>query len=198
MNRDPDLEIVVSLRLWQPDVDLPRIKNYVLKKDASILPGWPVEQLNYALSFFSQLNNDAYNYHFSIPILADVRGDETPEIVQLLRKMPLSENKTEVFIWNADGSRVLDYPMTLPGYLHTSSVICLDFDQDGDPEIGAATILPSLNIGIQFWDLPEPSEKEGPWPMWGQTSRRTFRRTNPPAIDVGALTPAQPGLPADR
>ena len=194
LNGDPDLEIVVGMRLWGGPYG-PRVKIYAATKEGAVLPGWPVEDLDHTILFYS----DVGVIDFSVPAIADVRGDDRPEIVQVLYNVnPERPNAADILIWNADGSRVEDYPMSVPSVWFPTSVVRLDFDRDGDAEIGVAAALFSLDVAIHFWDLPEPSAKESPWPMWGQSSRRNFRRTNPVPLEVTPLGPVPGGGKALR
>ncbi|MBU8871922.1 MAG: VCBS repeat-containing protein [Gemmatimonadales bacterium] len=153
MDGDGDLEIV-----WTANEtgDLSRVAIIDTDIDGgtsgTMLPNWPV-----VLPGSSE----------GSPILGDINGDGSPDILQGIGGGS-EDAPNNLYAFNADGTDVPGFPITLGGPLMPSVTIC-DFDYDGDADI----VYGGWDMQIHVWDMPYPFEMANtPWPTFHGSYKR--------------------------
>ena len=148
---------------------LPDGRVSVLDHGGNMLDGWP-----------QTLATTCY----SSPIIADIDGDDIPEII-------LGEDLNNLYAFHIDGTLLPNYPIAQGSRVHCAATIA-DLDLDGNMEIIVGT-----DAGLSVVDMPEDSQVGPNW----YTSRGNYQRTGyfpnyipssiEPAIIPGVLTLSQ-------
>ncbi len=143
---------------------LPDGRVSVLDHGGNMLDGWP-----------QTLATTCY----SSPILADITGDDIPEII-------LGDDSNDLYAFNIDGTLLPNFPMTMGSRVHCAATIA-DLDLDGNMEIIVGT-----DAGLSIVDIPEVSQVGPNW----FTSRGNYKRTGyfPNNIASSIEAPITPGV----
>ncbi|MBC8374978.1 MAG: VCBS repeat-containing protein [FCB group bacterium] len=124
---------------------LPDGRVSVLDHDGNMLEGWPQ---TLATTCYSQ------------PIIADIDGDDVPEII-------LGDDSDNLYAFHIDGTLLPNFPMLQGDRVHSAATVA-DLDLDGNLEIVVGT-----DAGLSVVDMPAISEAG---PFW-YTSRGNYQRT---------------------
>ena len=124
---------------------LPDGRVSVLDHAGNMLDGWP-----------QALGTTCY----SSPIVADLDGDDIPEIV-------LGDDLNNLYAFHIDGTLLPNYPIVQGSRVHCAATIA-DLDLDGNLEIIVGT-----DAGLSIVDMPQDSDVGPNW----YTSRGNYKRT---------------------
>ena len=124
---------------------LPDGRVSVLDHAGNMLDGWP-----------QVLGTTCY----SSPIVADLDGDDIPEIV-------LGDDLNNLYAFHIDGTLLPNYPIVQGSRVHCAATIA-DLDLDGNLEIIVGT-----DAGLSIVDMPQDSDVGPNW----YTSRGNYKRT---------------------
>lgn len=135
---DGDLEMVVVEIIGG---SLSRI--HIMDHDGTSWPGWPI-----SLPGLSE----------SSPMVGDLNGDEVPDVLFGIGGGGDNDPNT-LYAFNADGSDVAGFPITVDGAFKGTPVI-VDFNGDGDVDI----VWGGFDRKLHVWDMPFPFH--GPSSRW--------------------------------
>ncbi len=138
-----------------------------------VRPGWPVD-----LPGSSEAS----------PVVGDLDGDGTPEIVQGIGGGDVGA-PYNLYVYHADGQPMSGFPVTLTGPVRTSPVIT-DLDLDGDVDL----VYAGWDFRCHVWDLPfAHSEAKAFWPTYKGNMRRDGVLSSPGVAPAdGTVVPAAP------
>ncbi len=144
------------------------------------LPGWPQ---------YVPGNSE------SSPVVGDINGDGSLDIIFGIGGSNV-ETPNNLYAWNADGTYVEGFPMTLGGPIRPAPVIC-DLDGDRDVDI----VYAGWDFLVHVWDMPYPVDgTKLPWPTFRGSNTRdgVFRHPSTTAVETprppAALT-LRPAVP---
>ncbi len=166
-DKNGDLEmVVVSIK------SLHSCEIYLKDADGTTWAGWPR-----VLPGLSE----------SSPLVVDINGDLSLDIIFGIGGG--SDNDPNVlYAFNADGTDVEGFPMTLPGAVRAVPAVA-DFDLDGDVDV----LYAGQDLFLHVWDMPFPyREYLAPWPTFQANNQRTGvylqgRATAAISADVNAV-----------
>lgn len=168
LDGDPQLEMVAVQVYSRTNVNI-----FVYEHDGSVKSGWPQSV-------------DAWSR--SSPIIGDLDGDGTPDIVFASGGEDIPDN---LYAFKADGSTMAGFPISLSGSPWGTPLIC-DFDGDGDADL----LLAGYDNLLHAWDLPGAYDRNlVPWPTFQGNYRRTGVYEDSPAT---AVEPQVANVPASR
>jgi WD40 repeat protein len=112
----------------------------VYRYDGTLLPNWP------------QVFDNIAGMKESSPVIADLNGDGSPDIV-------LGGQEGVLNAWDVNGNYIPGFPVKLRGYIRGTPVVA-DLDLDGDVEVAVA----SYDANVYVWDLEGDYSKDyAPW-----------------------------------
>ncbi len=147
-DKNGDLELVVVSIIDEHSCDV-----MIMDHDGTIWPGWPR-----TLPGLSE----------SSPLIGDINGDLSMDIVFGIGG-GTDNDPNVLYAFNADGTDVQGFPITLPGAVRAVPVID-DFDLDGDVDV----VYAGFDRFVHVWDMPFPYRSYlTPWKTFQANNRRT-------------------------
>ena len=131
-----------------------------LMETVYVLPDGRVSVLDHAGIMMEGWPQSLASTCYSAPILADIDGDDIPEII-------LGDDSNALYAFYVDGTLLPNFPMTMDARVHCAATIA-DLDLDDNLEIILGT-----DAGLSAVDMPAVSETG---PYW-YTSRGNYQRT---------------------
>jgi len=119
------------------------------------------------------------------PVMGDLNGDGTPDIL-----MGIGGGSTEapnnLYAYNANGTPVTGFPITLSGPIRATPVLC-DLDGDGNINI----VCGSWDRLMHVWSMPYPYVRElVPWPTFHGNMYRNGVFGDPLGVPVPEQVPS--------
>jgi len=162
VNRDGELEAAISSSGYV----------YLLDNQANPLPGWPQER--FYLYWPISSNSD--------PIIADIDGDEYPDVIFNEHGSYTNEPETYAYLWayQHDGDYVDGYPWKTYSTNYTCPALG-DFDQDGTMNMFLFTMVERNNrrefyISLGLYEMEVPYDPETT--EWGQYGHDQYNTSN--------------------
>jgi hypothetical protein len=150
-----------------------------LMETVYVLPDGRVSVLDHAGNMMEGWPQTLASTCYSSPIIADVDGDEVPEII-------LGDDSNDLYAFHIDGTLLPNYPLAQGARVHCAATIA-DMDLDGNMEIIVGT-----DAGLSIVDMLANSQVG---PYWF-TSRGNYKRTGyfPNNIASSVHTPIIPDV----
>ncbi len=141
---------------------------YAYDRDGVLLPGFAVR--------FSVLTEAATE---SSPVIADINGDGSPDIV-------IGDDDAMLSAFGADGQPLAGFPIRIGGEVRGTPALC-DCDGDGLSEIVAAGW--DSRLYVWDYDFPFSPGKLPPWPQFHHDAMRTGFASSETALAAPAPEP---------
>jgi hypothetical protein len=177
LDNDGELDIVIGHRTDSGDL---RLRAY--RHDGQPVAGWPVVQ---AAGF------GGYTFGWLSPLLADLGGDEIPEVIAVKERSVPDPDRAEIYAFSPHAIPVPGFPLTLEGLAYGMPTIC-DLDDDGLGEI----LIGDLTNRLHRFDLTfsfDPERERQEWHRLQYDLAHTGRWMGYPSCAIGeplVLAPA--------
>lgn len=165
LDTDPELEILWPINGGGNRCDLVVVETGIQDgTSGQVKAGWPVVLPG---------NTE------SSPVIGDITGDGVPDIVMGIGG-GATESPNNLYAFQANGSSVAGFPITLGGPVRATPVLC-DLNQDGNVDI----VCGSWDRLLHVWTMPAAyNHALMPWPTFHGNTHRDGVMGDPMAVPV--------------